>query len=99
MKILKGLHIIFFLFLSALTLAQDVTITGKVTGESDGLPIPGVNILIQGTTKGTVTNFDGNYSIEDTCKGVPYNRIYWRQAWSAVKVVKNIQRLLKGESK
>jgi len=42
---------------------------------------------------------DGNYSIEDTCKGVPYNRIYWRQAWSAVKVVKNIQRLLKGESK
>ena len=64
MKILKGLHIIFFLFLSALTLAQDVTITGKVTGESDGLPIPGVNILIQGTTKGTVTNFDGNYSIE-----------------------------------
>jgi TonB-linked SusC/RagA family outer membrane protein len=64
MKILRGLCVIVFLFSSAITLAQDVTITGKVTGESDDLPIPGVNILIEGSAKGTITNFNGIYTIE-----------------------------------
>ncbi|GAA4293482.1 alpha-2-macroglobulin family protein [Aestuariibaculum suncheonense] len=38
-------------------------ITGTVFDE-DGLAIPGVNIIIEGTTRGTVTDFDGNFSIE-----------------------------------
>ncbi len=42
---------------------QPVTITGKVTGE-DGNILPGVNITIKGTIKGTITDADGNYSIE-----------------------------------
>jgi len=45
----------------AALLAQDATVSGKVTGEGEGLP--GVNILVQGTTIGTVTDIDGNYSI------------------------------------
>ncbi len=43
--------------------AQDKTITGTVT-DQDGLPLPGVNIVVQGTTTGTQTDFDGNYSIQ-----------------------------------
>lgn len=43
--------------------AQDKTITGTVT-DQDGLPLPGVNILVQGSSTGTQTDFDGNYSIE-----------------------------------
>lgn len=39
------------------------TITGMVTDENDG-PVPGVNILLKGTTTGTQTDFDGNYTIE-----------------------------------
>lgn len=39
------------------------TITGTVTDDS-GLPLPGVNILIDGTNTGTQTDFDGNYSIQ-----------------------------------
>lgn len=39
------------------------TITGIVTDES-GLPLPGVNVLIQGTTTGTQTDFDGEFSIQ-----------------------------------
>jgi len=39
------------------------TITGTVTDE-DNQPLIGVNILIKGTTQGTMTDFDGNYSIE-----------------------------------
>ena len=42
--------------------AQERTIKGKVTSEAEG-PLPGVNILVQGTLKGTITDIDGNYSI------------------------------------
>lgn len=42
---------------------QFATIKGKVTDET-GAPIPGVTILLQGSTSGTVTDIDGNYTIE-----------------------------------
>ncbi|WP_273005025.1 carboxypeptidase-like regulatory domain-containing protein, partial [Leeuwenhoekiella blandensis] len=50
------------LFLTQLTFAQQKTVTGTVT-DGEGLPLPGVNIVVQGTTNGTQTDFDGNYSI------------------------------------
>lgn len=40
------------------------TVTGNVTAASDGGPLPGVSILEQGTSNGTQTDFDGNYTIE-----------------------------------
>jgi len=46
------------------TQAQEKAITGIVTAKSDGSPLPGVNILIKGTSKGSDTDFDGNYTIE-----------------------------------
>ncbi len=49
------------LFLSVGAYAQQ-TVTGNVT---DGVsPLPGVNVIIKGTTQGVVTDFDGNFSIE-----------------------------------
>lgn len=45
-----------------LAIAQQKTVTGTVTDEN-GIPIPGVNIVVQNTTIGTQTNFDGEYSI------------------------------------
>lgn len=39
-------------------------VEGIVTGTSDGLPLIGVNILEKGTSNGTVTDFDGNFSLE-----------------------------------
>lgn len=39
------------------------TISGKVTSQDDGSPLPGVNILEKGTGNGTVTDVDGNYSL------------------------------------
>ena len=58
--------IVFFAFLLGTIplLAQNETVTGTVTSATDGLPLPGVNVLVQGTTNGTQTDFDGNYSIE-----------------------------------
>lgn len=38
-------------------------ITGKVIGTNDGQPIPGANIIGKGTTNGTITDIDGNYTL------------------------------------
>lgn len=43
--------------------AQPKTINGTVTDET-GSPLPGVTIVVQGTTTGTVTNVDGKYQLE-----------------------------------
>lgn len=46
----------------SITVSQQPAVSGKVTDES-GQPLPGVTIVIKGTTQGTVTNADGEYSI------------------------------------
>ncbi|MBN1925270.1 MAG: TonB-dependent receptor, partial [Prolixibacteraceae bacterium] len=43
-------------------LQQERTITGKIT-DSNEAPLPGVTVLIKGTTQGTISNFDGNYTL------------------------------------
>ncbi len=45
-----------------LSFAQEKTITGTITDDSE-LPLPGVNIIVKGTNTGTQSDFDGNYSI------------------------------------
>ncbi|WP_339333051.1 MULTISPECIES: carboxypeptidase-like regulatory domain-containing protein, partial [unclassified Croceitalea] len=43
--------------------AQQKNVTGVVT-DFEGLPLPGVNILVKGTITGTQSDFDGNYAIQ-----------------------------------
>lgn len=50
------------IFLSAQLLAQKIT--GVVVDESN-LPIPGVSVIVKGTTVGTISDIDGNYSLSD----------------------------------
>lgn len=47
---------------STIVLAQEKEVSGVVVGDN-GLPLIGVNIIIEGTSRGTQTDFDGNYSI------------------------------------
>ncbi len=47
---------------------QNLDINGTVQ-DNTGFPIPGVNVLVKGTTNGTVTDFDGNFAISDVQKG------------------------------
>jgi len=54
--------IVTMLCLAATTYAQEKTITGTVTDQT-GVPLPGVNIVVEGTSNGTQTDFDGNYAI------------------------------------
>jgi TonB-linked SusC/RagA family outer membrane protein len=48
---------------SGILLAQERTVTGKVTAEGEGA-IPGVNVTVQGTTIGAMTGVDGTYSLK-----------------------------------
>lgn len=43
--------------------AQTVQITGTVTSSEDGMPVPGASVMVKGTTIGTATNADGQYSL------------------------------------
>ena len=43
---------------------QQRTVTGRVTSADDNSGLPGVNVMIQGTTSGTVTDLDGNFRLE-----------------------------------
>ncbi len=62
----KSLHVFFLLFVFAISagsvFAQETVITGKVT--DDAGPLPGTNVTIKGTTKGTVTDLDGAFSLK-----------------------------------
>ncbi len=46
--------------------AQERTITGKIIATDDNTPLPGVNVLIKGTARGTTSTADGTYSIAAT---------------------------------
>lgn len=48
--------------LSSTAKLQETTITGKVTN-SYGVPLPGANVIVKGTSRGTQTDIDGNYTI------------------------------------
>ena len=50
--------------LPTITLAQNRIISGQVTDAADGGALPGVNVLVKGTSTGTITDIDGNYQLE-----------------------------------
>jgi TonB-linked SusC/RagA family outer membrane protein len=59
-KIFLALFLVLFV---QIVFAQERTVTGVVT-DGNGLPIPGVNVLVKGTSNGTQTDFDGKFKID-----------------------------------
>jgi len=57
------LMFVFALFCGSITAQTKVSVTGTVTG-GDGLPLPGVSVVVKGTTRGVSTDFDGKYQIQ-----------------------------------
>jgi TonB-linked SusC/RagA family outer membrane protein len=56
-----------FLFLMTVTVAQvwaQRTVSGKVTSSEDGSSLPGVNVVVVGSQQGSITDVDGNYTIQ-----------------------------------
>src|SRR5690606_32680241 len=43
--------------------AADITVSGQVTSQEDGEPLPGVSVAVKGTSSGTLTDTEGRYTI------------------------------------
>ncbi len=70
-----SLLIVILLFLTSYSgLAQTGSVKGKITDATTGEELIGANVLIQGTTKGTTTDVNGNYSLDGLEKG-SYNLV------------------------
>ena len=61
--------LIIFLLLSTFGFAQSYDISGVVKEMGSGLPIPGANIQIKNTTKGSTTDFDGKFTLKGVSSG------------------------------
>ncbi|WP_225586928.1 TonB-dependent receptor [Algoriphagus sp. Y33] len=59
-----GLSFILMCFWSTTIFGQTIQLTGIVKSELDNEVLPGVNVVVKGTTHGTVTDLDGRYSLE-----------------------------------
>jgi TonB-linked SusC/RagA family outer membrane protein len=53
--LITGFHMVY---------GQAKTVTGTVTSSEDNAPLPGTNVFVKGTTRGTITDLDGNFSID-----------------------------------
>lgn len=58
-------QLLFFLFVFSISYvsAQQIVVEGTVKSSEDNMPVPGVNVVVKGTTRGTSTDFDGKYTI------------------------------------
>ena len=59
----KIILLLVFLF-SVSGFTQNLIVSGVVTSSEDNMPVPGVNVIVKGTSRGVSTDFDGNYSIQ-----------------------------------
>jgi TonB-linked SusC/RagA family outer membrane protein len=62
--------LLMFTMLVSMLKAQDIPISGKVTSAADQMPIPGVTIVVKGTSRGTVTDVNGFYTLDAPSTGV-----------------------------
>ena len=98
-RCLKGAIALLFSFISVLG-ATAQTISGVVTDALDGYGLPGVSILVKGTTIGTVSDLDGNYTLEvQDGKAIQYSMVGYVTAEVAVKNQLKIDVQLKEDTK
>lgn len=62
---MKKCLLVLVLFCAGLSMwSQTVTVKGTVTSSEDGQPLSGVAVILDGTTNGTLTDLDGNWSLD-----------------------------------
>ncbi|MDN3664418.1 SusC/RagA family TonB-linked outer membrane protein [Algibacter miyuki] len=62
---MKCKQLLFLSFFALLSLFAQGQVSGTVTDQTDGMPLPGVSVIVAGTSQGAATDFDGNYSIDN----------------------------------
>lgn len=93
------------MFLISSSYAQDRTITGTVTASEDGSTLPGVSVIIAGTSIGTQTNANGAYSISvpASAKSLVFTYVGFTTqtiaigSRTSINVVLNVDELLLGD--
>lgn len=68
-RILQMKFLSVFLLWAVLAHAQDRTVSGRVTSADDGSPLPGVNVVLKGSTVGTATDANGRYTLSVPASG------------------------------
>ncbi|MDG1572244.1 TonB-dependent receptor [Robiginitalea sp. M366] len=66
---MKQTLFLIFAFLTFGLQAQEIQIQGVVLDAISSEPLPGVNVIVKGTTRGTATDFDGNFSLSGLAQG------------------------------
>lgn len=97
-KYLKLVLLLFMCIFSTTINAQESPISGKVV-DNAGLPLPGVNVHVKGSTKGTQTDFDGNFTISTAPKStLVFSFIGMDEASVETENKKNLKVVLKPSS-
>ncbi|MDS1032443.1 carboxypeptidase-like regulatory domain-containing protein [Porphyromonadaceae sp. NP-X] len=65
----KLLLLNFLLFITLSVFSQNIQLQGVVVGQGNE-PLPGVNVVVKGTTNGTITNNEGQFSINVPSTGI-----------------------------
>ncbi|MFV0289293.1 MAG: carboxypeptidase-like regulatory domain-containing protein, partial [Mangrovibacterium sp.] len=60
----KAIIMVFLMLFSIQSFAQNTALSGKVT-DASGVPLPGVTVVVKGTTIGAITDGDGNYHLNN----------------------------------
>ena len=56
--------LLFIFLISSIAYSQEGIVSGTLKSQTDGLPLPGVSVIVKGTTRGVQTDFDGYYRIK-----------------------------------
>lgn len=81
-----------------LATAQTTKVTGNVVSAEDGEPVIGASVIVKGTTVGTVTDFDGNFSLEVPANSKLLEISYIGMANQLVPVSANVKVSLKSDT-
>ena len=85
----KKITLLLLLFVGFCATAQTINVKGIVKDAKTGDPLPGVSIIVKGTTVGTETDFDGLYSLAKVNKGATL--VFNYLGYAAKEVVVNQQ--------
>ena len=95
----KFTFILLYLLVGICTVvAQSTKVAGTVTSADDGLPVIGASIVVKGTMVGTVTDYDGNFSLEVPANSKTLIISYVGMLTQEVPVGPNINAILKSDT-
>jgi len=97
MKKLVNLLIYLFLGIGVIT-AQNTKVTGVITSADDGEPVIGASIVVKGTTIGTVTNYDGTFTLDVPQNAKTLQVSYIGMQPQEVAVSSNLRIILKSDT-